>query len=270
MSRVLTALATMLEAVGTSELRWTGTLLESETLDLDTRNCMTLLASLATGSPPGYGVVALLVSTTFLPLESAKFTTRSARSPGPSSRWLSLTRLPRRLIPRDCACPRKAKQRGRSRRCLSHRLPGGHDARRPRHSLHRGLLHSRRSSARGESERPQASHRCRAGHALRGPGDHGHPFRPALPGGRPQAAHPSLPAAARPGRLPQAPSSPRRCDRVAHGPLRAAEPGRGRRTAAHRLDPRRVRPQPGDGQAFGPRGRGRLRLLRRSLALVLG
>src|SRR5664280_328440 len=224
MSRVLTALATMLEAVGTSELRWTGTLLESETLDLDTRNCMTLLASLATGSPPGYGVVALLVSTTFLPLESAKFTTRSARSPGPSSRWLSLTRLPRRLIPRDCACPRKAKQRGRSRRCLSHRLPGGHDARRPRHSLHGRLLHSRRSLARGAEECSPARHRRRGRHALRGPGDHGHPQRPQVPRRRTQAPRPPVPRAAPSGRLLQASPSPRRRDRVAPGPLRRAEP----------------------------------------------
>src|SRR5664280_2592704 len=220
MSRVLTALATMLEAVGTSELRWTGTLLESETLDLDTRNCMTLLASLATGSPPGYGVVALLVSTTFLPLESAKFTTRSARSPGPSSRWLSLTRLPRRLIPRDCACPRKAKQRGRSRRCLSHRLLGGHDARRPRHSLHGRLLHSRRSSARGKKQRPSPAQRRRGGHAVRRPVDHGHPQRPALPANRAAPARPSVPGSAHPvGLLQTAPPAGRR-HRVAARALR--------------------------------------------------
>jgi len=55
---------------------------------------------------------------------------------------------------------------------------GGHDARRPRHSLHGRLLHSCRSLARGKKQRSPAAQRRRGGHPLRGPGDHGHPFRP--------------------------------------------------------------------------------------------
>ena len=38
---------------------------------------------------------------------------------------------------------RGSRQRGRSQRCLNHRRPGGHYARRPRHPLHLCLLHSR-------------------------------------------------------------------------------------------------------------------------------
>jgi len=95
--------------------------------------------------------------------------------------------------PRDSPCPRKAKQRGRSRRCHPHRLPGGHDGRRPRHSRHGRLLHSRRSLARGKEERPAPAHRRRGGHPLRGPGDHGHHERPPLPGHGAQAPRPPVP-----------------------------------------------------------------------------
>ena len=49
-----------------------------------------------------------------------------------------------------------------------------------------------------------------------------------------------------------------------------SEPGLHGRPAAGRLDPGALRRQPGDGQALGARRRGRLRLLRRPLALLLG
>ena len=93
---------------------------------------------------------------------------------------------------------RDSKQRGRSRRCSRHRRPGGHAARRPRHSLHRRLLHSRRSPSRATRQRAAPGHRCRGRHALRRPGDHGHPERSALPRRRPKAALASLPPAAGP------------------------------------------------------------------------
>ncbi len=115
--------------------------------------------------------------------------------------------------------PRKAKQRGRSRRCLRHRLPGGHDGRRPRHSLHGRLLHSRRSPARGAQRNARRRVTdaeivtlCVAQAIMGIPCD-----RRFLAVARKRLGH-LFPDAAPPGRLLQAPSPPRRRDRVADGP----------------------------------------------------
>ena len=62
--------------------------------------------------------------------------------------------------------------------------------------------------------------RRRGGHALRGPGDHGHPHRPPLPRDGEEAPRPPLPRAAQPARLLEAPAPARRRDRVAHGRVR--------------------------------------------------
>ena len=47
----------------------------------------------------------------------------------------------------------------------------------------------------GQGQRPAAGHRRRDRHALRRPGDHGHPLRPPLPGRGAQAPWPPLPRA---------------------------------------------------------------------------
>jgi len=130
-------------------------------------------------------------------------------------------------------------------------VPNTLPARRPRWtptstpSLRRGLLHSRRSSARGKKQRPH----------------YGHRQRPQVPHDRTQAPRPPVPRSAATGRLLQASPLPGRRDRAAAGPLRRAEPRLPRRVTAHRLDPGRVREKPRDGQALGILGGRRLRLL---------
>ena len=54
-------------------------------------------------------------------------------------------------------------------------------------------MHSRRSLARGKKERPPPAHGRRGRHPLRGPGDHGHHERPALPGHGEEATRAPVP-----------------------------------------------------------------------------
>ena len=91
-------------------------------------------------------------------------------------------------------------------------------------------------------EMPAPGHRRRDRHALRRPGDHGHPLRPPLPRVAAKRLSPPLPRAAPAARLLQAPGPPGRDDRVAHRRLRRPEPRLPRRPAADRLDSGRVRP----------------------------
>ena len=78
----------------------------------------------------------------------------------------------------------------------------------------------------------------------------GIPSDRAVPRGRAQAARALVPAAARAARVLQAPPAAGGHDRVADGRVREREPGLLRRSAADRLHPGRVRPQPRDRQAL--------------------
>ena len=120
------------------------------------------------------------------------------------------------------------------------------------------------------TQRAAPDHRRRAGHALRRPGDHGHPLRPQVPGAGAQAPRSPVPGPARPERLPQAPAQAGRRDRVAHGRVRRQSPGFSDDLLLVDSTPVPCAAEPRDGQAFGARRRRRLRLLRRPLALLLG
>jgi len=157
------------------------------------------------------------------------------------------------LIPRTGPWSRGLVQRGRSRRCHTHRRPGDHGWTPASTPSAPRFMSPPTISCPASRPTPAARLMTPRWSPSPSPRGHGHSFEPTLPGRRPGAPGPPVSAAAQPARLRQAPAGPAREHRLA-----------GRRVCGSQPERRQARaPVPGR-RADATRGPGRHHRLRSS------